>query len=271
MIPSARSAKGWRRRFGRHWWCRGRVLRPHQRVQDSLGGAALRCISFVDLPLGDREFPNHRPWDNGCARNVSGQGAGPPSASHRSASNAPTTNLLPVRLLSAHSAEICSPSTWCSRILVDHVATSVPASLRQLRPQPTTPCPSRRRRDAPAGPPTRGCAGAATARSPPTGHRSATSHRRGHPVAEIHHQVADLLNGPSAVGVRRRANQVHRPAADLHHELHKIRLSVTAQSTSKVTRQHRRCLGAQELPPGRVGAADRCRWYLQHKLEKDQI
>lgn len=52
-------------------------------------------------------------------------------------------------------------------------------------------------------------------------------------ITEIHHQVADLLGGPSAIGVRRRAQQVHGPVSDLEDEETEIRWSLTAQSTGK--------------------------------------
>jgi hypothetical protein len=37
----------------------------------------------------------------------------------------------------------------------------------------------------------------------------------GDAIAKIHHQIADLLGSPLTVRVRGRAQQVHRPAADL--------------------------------------------------------
>jgi hypothetical protein len=40
----------------------------------------------------------------------------------------------------------------------------------------------------------------------------------GDAIAEIHHQVADLLGSPSAVWVGGRAQQVHGSAGDLQHE-----------------------------------------------------
>ena len=39
-------------------------------------------------------------------------------------------------------------------------------------------------------------------------------------VAQIHHQVADLLRRPPAVRVRGHTQQMHRPASDLQHEQH---------------------------------------------------
>jgi hypothetical protein len=38
------------------------------------------------------------------------------------------------------------------------------------------------------------------------------------PIAEVHHQVADLLGGPSTVGVRGRAEQVRGSVCDLQDE-----------------------------------------------------
>ena len=37
-------------------------------------------------------------------------------------------------------------------------------------------------------------------------------------ITKIHHQIADLLRSPPAIRVRGRAQQVHRPVADLQHE-----------------------------------------------------
>jgi hypothetical protein len=34
-------------------------------------------------------------------------------------------------------------------------------------------------------------------------------------VIEIHHQVANLLSGPSAIGIRGGVQQVHKPVSDL--------------------------------------------------------
>jgi hypothetical protein len=83
-------------------------------------------------------------------------------------------------------------------------------------------------------------------------------------IAEIHHQVADLLCGPSAVEVRGGAQQVHGPGADLQHEedvdpLERHR----AVHVEEAAGQHHRCRGAQELLSGRVGVPDRCRRYPQ--------
>jgi hypothetical protein len=42
----------------------------------------------------------------------------------------------------------------------------------------------------------------------------------GDAIVEVHHEVADLLSGPSAVGVGGRAEQVHRSGGDLEDEEH---------------------------------------------------
>jgi len=57
------------------------------------------------------------------------------------------------------------------------------------------------------------------------------------------------------------AQHVQLAIADLEGNSTKTRRSVSAQSTwKKVDREHAGGLGAQELPPTRVGAPDRCRW-----------
>ena len=55
----------------------------------------------------------------------------------------------------------------------------------------------------------------------------------GDAIAEIHHQIADLLGGPSAIGVRGRTRQVHRPVGHLQHEEHVDPLEGNSQSTWK--------------------------------------
>jgi hypothetical protein len=55
----------------------------------------------------------------------------------------------------------------------------------------------------------------------------------GDAVAEIHHQVADLLGSPSAIGVRGRTQHVHRPVGHLQHEEHVDPLEGNCQSTWK--------------------------------------
>jgi hypothetical protein len=76
----------------------------------------------------------------------------------------------------------------------------------------------------------------------------------GDAIAKIHHQVADLLGSPSTVRVRGHAQQVHGSAGDLQDEEHGDPQECDcAVHMEEVTGQHRRCLRAQELPPGRVG------------------
>ena len=55
----------------------------------------------------------------------------------------------------------------------------------------------------------------------------------GHAIAEIHHEVADLLGGPSAIGVGGRVQQVYATVSDFKDEEDEIRLRVTAQSAWK--------------------------------------
>jgi len=82
----------------------------------------------------------------------------------------------------------------------------------------------------------------------------------GDAVIEVHHEVADLLGGPSAVGVGGRAQQVHGPIANLQHEEYVDPLEYhRAVNVEEVAGQHRGCLGAQELPPGCVSAPGRRR------------
>jgi hypothetical protein len=77
----------------------------------------------------------------------------------------------------------------------------------------------------------------------------------GDAIAKIHDQVPDLLGGPAAVGVRGRAQDVHGSAGDLQDEEHVDPLECDcAVHGEEVAGQHGRCRGAQELPPGRVGA-----------------
>ena len=79
-------------------------------------------------------------------------------------------------------------------------------------------------------------------------------------IAEIHHQVADLLGSPSAIGIDGHAQQMHGAGGNLQDEQHVDPLEChRAVHMEEVTGQHRRCLRAQELPPGHVGVADRCR------------
>jgi hypothetical protein len=81
-------------------------------------------------------------------------------------------------------------------------------------------------------------------------------------LAEIHHEVADLLGGPSAVGVGGRAQQVHGSVGHLQDEDTEILRRVTVGvGVEEVAGQHGRRRGVQELPPRRVGVADRSRRY----------
>jgi len=76
-------------------------------------------------------------------------------------------------------------------------------------------------------------------------------------ITKIHDQVSDLLCGPPAIGIRGRAQQVHEPIANFQHEEHGDPLEChRALDGEELAGQHRGCLRAQELPPGRVGAPD---------------
>jgi hypothetical protein len=67
----------------------------------------------------------------------------------------------------------------------------------------------------------------------------------GEAIAKVHDQVTDLLGSPPAIGIRSRAQQVHRPVADLQHEKHVDPLERhRTVHLEEVTRQHGRCLGA---------------------------
>jgi hypothetical protein len=83
-------------------------------------------------------------------------------------------------------------------------------------------------------------------------------------VTEIHHEIADLLRGPPAVRVGRRAEDMDVAAADLQHEQHVDPPDgERAVDVEEVAGQHRRSLRAQELPPGRVGVPVRCGRYAR--------
>jgi len=69
-------------------------------------------------------------------------------------------------------------------------------------------------------------------------------------ITEIADQVAGLLSGPGSVGVGGGAEDVDVAGVDLDHEEHINPLqSDGAIDVEEVAGQHRRCLGAQELPP----------------------
>ena len=71
---------------------------------------------------------------------------------------------------------------------------------------------------------------------------------------QIHQQVADLLSCPRPVRIRGHAEEVHVTAADLHDEQAVQPLQRhCAVHVEEISGEHRRCLGAQELPPRRVG------------------
>jgi len=85
----------------------------------------------------------------------------------------------------------------------------------------------------------------------------------GDTVVDADHEVADLLGGPSTVGVGDRAEQVHGSVGDPRGRRNmSMRLSVTAQSTGKKSQVSILDAGVRrELSPGRVGVPDRCRRY----------
>jgi uncharacterized membrane protein len=67
------------------------------------------------------------------------------------------------------------------------------------------------------------------------------------PLAQVHEQVAGLLQRPRPGRVRRHAQDVHVATADVHHEEHVQALqSERAVDVEEVARRHGRCLGAQE-------------------------
>ena len=79
-------------------------------------------------------------------------------------------------------------------------------------------------------------------------------------LAEVHQEVADLLGGPRAVGVRGDAEDVHVPAADLNDKQAVQTLERDrAVDVEEVRREHGCGLGLQELPPAHVGVPVRCR------------
>jgi hypothetical protein len=83
-------------------------------------------------------------------------------------------------------------------------------------------------------------------------------------ITQIHHEVADLLYGPRAVRVRGHSQDVHVPGAGLYCEQAvQAPESHRAVHVEEIGSEHRRCLGVQELPPGRAGAPFRCRRDLQ--------
>ena len=74
-------------------------------------------------------------------------------------------------------------------------------------------------------------------------------------IAEIHQEIADLLGGPRPVRVRGHSQDMHISGADLDHEQAVQALKGhRAVHVEEVSREHRRGLRVQELPPRRVGA-----------------
>jgi hypothetical protein len=86
----------------------------------------------------------------------------------------------------------------------------------------------------------------------------------GDAITQIHHEVAELLGGPSTVGMGGRAQQMYRSAGQLQDEEHIDPLKRHhAVHVEEVAGQQGRRLRAQKLPPGRVGAPGRCWRYPQ--------
>jgi hypothetical protein len=84
-------------------------------------------------------------------------------------------------------------------------------------------------------------------------------------------KLADLLGRPSAIGVRSHPQQVHRPGGHFQYEEHVDSLERDrAVHMEEIAGQHGRGLGAQELPPGRVGVPDR-RWRDARPLQMRRI
>jgi hypothetical protein len=72
--------------------------------------------------------------------------------------------------------------------------------------------------------------------------------------AEVHHEVAGLLRGPGAVGMRGHAHNVQIAVADLEYEQDVVPPQHDcAVVVQEVDGQHAAGLGAQELPPGGKG------------------
>jgi hypothetical protein len=86
-------------------------------------------------------------------------------------------------------------------------------------------------------------------------------------IPQIHQQVADLLHSPWTVRVRGDPEDVHAAAADLQDEQAvQAPQGRRAVHVEEIGGKHRRCLGAQELPPAGVGAPFR-RWRNLQGLE----
>jgi hypothetical protein len=84
------------------------------------------------------------------------------------------------------------------------------------------------------------------------------------PAAQVHEQVAGLLNGPRPVGVGGDAEDMYVPAADLHDEENVQALQgESAVHMEEVARQHGRRLRPEESAPGGAVTADRRGRYPQ--------
>jgi transposase InsO family protein len=83
-------------------------------------------------------------------------------------------------------------------------------------------------------------------------------------ITQIHQEVADLLGCPHPIGIGGYPQDVHVTATDLHDEQAiQAMEGRRAVHVDEVGGEHRRCLGVQELQPGRVGPAFRRRGNLQ--------
>jgi hypothetical protein len=83
-------------------------------------------------------------------------------------------------------------------------------------------------------------------------------------ITQIDQEIADLLDCPQPIGIRGDPENVHVTRAYLHDEQAVQALeSHCAIHMEEVDGEHRRCLGAQELPPSRVGLPSRRRRDLQ--------
>jgi hypothetical protein len=78
--------------------------------------------------------------------------------------------------------------------------------------------------------------------------------------AEVHHEVAGLLGGPGPVGMSGHAEDVQVAVVDLDHEQGvEPPQGYRAVDVEEVDREHAGGLGAQELPPARIGLSQ-WRW-----------
>jgi hypothetical protein len=83
-------------------------------------------------------------------------------------------------------------------------------------------------------------------------------------ITEVHQEIADLLCGPRTVWVSGDGEDVHVAAAGFDDEQAVQALEGhCAADVKEAGGEHRRCLGAQELPPGRVGVPEGSQGDLQ--------